>query len=67
MLQDNDTFEHKGRTFRVEFPYDDDAGAPWDREDGHGPVSDFITAWRKISRPAGPTCNPASPGLRGGR
>lgn len=41
MLQDNDTFEHKGRTFRVEFPYDDDAGAPWDREDGHGPVSGF--------------------------
>jgi hypothetical protein len=41
---DGDTFERHGRTFKVELPYDDDRDAPWDREDGHGPVSD----WRRV-------------------
>lgn len=38
---DGDTFERHGRTFKVALPYDDDRDAPWDREDGHGPVSDW--------------------------
>lgn len=40
MLFDNDRFEHNGRTFRVELPHET-ADPPWDREDGHGPVSDW--------------------------
>lgn len=40
-LYDGDTFEHAGRTFHVTFPYDNDATPPWEREDGHGPVSDW--------------------------
>lgn len=39
---DGDTFERHGREFRVEFPYDLSIDAPWEREDGHGPVS----GWR---------------------
>ena len=42
-LGDGDTFEHKGRTYRVEFPYDDSHGAPWEECDGHGVVSDWTT------------------------
>lgn len=42
-MYDGDTFEHGGRRFRVGFPRDDDHGAPWDEEDGHGPVSDWTT------------------------
>lgn len=42
-LWDGDEFERNGRTFRVEFPYDDCADAPWDREDGHGPVTDWTS------------------------
>lgn len=41
MLYDNDTFEHNGYQFRVEFPYDDSGDTPWEREDGHGPVSEW--------------------------
>jgi hypothetical protein len=41
MLYDNDTIEEAGATFRVTFPYDDSSDAPWEREDGHGPVSDW--------------------------
>lgn len=37
-LYDGSTFEHEGRTFRVQFEEDYDAGPPWEREDGHGPV-----------------------------
>lgn len=33
--------KHKGRTFTVEVERDEDHGAPWDEEDGHGPVSDW--------------------------
>ena len=54
MLYDDDTIEHEGLRFRVTFPYDDDATAPWDREDGHGPVSEcrdeasgIARAWRE--------------------
>lgn len=43
MLYDNDTFEHRGRTFRVEFPFDDSHAAPWKECDGHGEVSEWTT------------------------
>ena len=33
-----ETIERDGYTFRVEHEYDHDAGAPWEREEGHGPV-----------------------------
>lgn len=46
---DNDTFERNGRTFSVEFPYDDRGDAPWDREDGHGPV----TGWTSRAKAPG--------------
>jgi hypothetical protein len=39
MLYDGDTFERNGRTFKVEFPYDEmNHEAPWDASDGHGPI-----------------------------
>lgn len=37
-LYDGDTFEYKGRTFRVNYTYDEYADPPWDSECGHGPV-----------------------------
>lgn len=37
----NDTFEIDGVTFRARTEYDEYHGAPWDEEDGHGPVSDW--------------------------
>lgn len=43
MLYDGDTFEHRGLTFRVEFPHDEWHGAPWEECDGHGPVSDWTS------------------------
>lgn len=33
-----DIFVHKGVSFSLTTEPDDDADAPWDREDGHGPV-----------------------------
>lgn len=39
-----DTFEHRGRTFSAETPYDDSHGAPWEECDGHGPVSEWKRA-----------------------
>ena len=36
-----ETRESGSFSFRVEWFYDDDSDAPWDREDGHGPVSDW--------------------------
>lgn len=42
-LYDGDTFEHGGYSFRVMFPADEDHGAPWDNEDGHGVISDWTT------------------------
>lgn len=43
MLYDGDIFEHNGNRFKVTFPPDWDRWAPWDEEDGHGPVSDWTT------------------------
>ncbi|MDR5879002.1 hypothetical protein [Caballeronia sp. LZ032] len=47
-LYDGDTFTRTGpdgveRTFRVNFEHDTDADAPWERNDGHGVVSDWTT------------------------
>lgn len=36
-----ETIERNGLTFRVEIEPDDYNPAPWDEEDGHGPVSDW--------------------------
>ena len=41
MLYDNDIIEHDGSRFRVTFPYDDIDDAPWERDDGHGDISDW--------------------------
>lgn len=43
MLDNGDTFTHDGLTFRLQIIPDHDHGAPWDEEDGHGPVSDWTT------------------------
>lgn len=42
-MYDSETFTHDGAQFRVTFPYDDSSEAPWEREEGHGPVSE----WRR--------------------
>ena len=39
----HDTITHNGAMFRVSLEPDTDHGAPWDEENGHGPVSD----WRR--------------------
>jgi len=36
-----ETREAHGRTWKVEWFYDEDTGAPWKEHDGHGPVSDW--------------------------
>ena len=36
-----ETRESGTMSFRIEWVYDHDSDAPWDREDGHGPVSDW--------------------------
>ena len=41
MRLDNETFEYKGRTFRLEVDRDEYMGPPWDEHDGHGPVSEW--------------------------
>lgn len=46
ILSDGDTFTHEGRTFVVHIEADDDGTAPWEREDGHGPV----TPWTSRSK-----------------
>lgn len=46
---DSFTFTHAGRTFTAALHYDSDTGAPWEREDGHGPVS----GWRVSDKRAG--------------
>lgn len=43
-----ETIEKNGSSYRVEYFYDDDATPPWDNEDGHGPVSDWV---RRDKRP----------------
>lgn len=40
-IYDGDTFTHEGLTFTFRMERDDDHGAPWEDEDGHGPVSDW--------------------------
>lgn len=47
-LSDRDTFEHGGYTFQVRIEADCDAGTPWERNDGHGPVSEWT---RRPKRP----------------
>ncbi len=42
-LYDGDTFEHKGYTFKVEFPHDSDMREPWKESSGHGNV----TGWER--------------------
>lgn len=46
MLYDGDTFEHAGCKFRFRTEHDDSHGAPWEEEDGHGPVSEY-KYWRE--------------------
>lgn len=41
------TITHKGRDFRVEYIVDDQHGAPWKENDGHGPVSEWTTRDKK--------------------
>lgn len=36
----DESFEHKGRTYRVAFPHDEGHEAPWEECEGHGIVSD---------------------------
>lgn len=38
-----ETRDHGAMSFRIEWVYDTHADAPWDREDGHGPVSDWTS------------------------
>lgn len=38
-----ETVEHNGHTITLEWHYDPDCEAPWEHEDGHGPVSDWTT------------------------
>jgi len=40
---DSFDFEHNGRSYTAEIHADEDHGAPWEEEDGHGPVSDWTT------------------------
>lgn len=39
--------EHDGFTITARVLHDDDASPPWEREDGHGPVSDWTTCDKK--------------------
>lgn len=43
-----DTFTFKRKTFNVSIEIDDYSGAPWQEEDGHGPVTDWT---RNAKRP----------------
>ena len=40
-------FEQNGTTYRVEFIFDSDTGAPWEEHDGHGIVSDWESRDKK--------------------
>lgn len=40
---DNDTFERGGHNFRVQLPFDEDMGAPWEKHDGHGIISEWTS------------------------
>lgn len=39
--------EQNGKTYRVEFIFDSDMGAPWEEHDGHGVVSDWESRDKK--------------------
>lgn len=53
-MYDNDTIEVDGKTFRVTIPYDDCGDKPWEREDGHGPVSEWRRAGYSGRSPKAP-------------
>lgn len=38
-----ETKEHRGHTITLKWCFDYDCEAPWEHEDGHGPVSDWTT------------------------
>lgn len=42
-IADGDTFAFEGFTFKARIQHDQDHGAPWREEDGHGPISDWTT------------------------
>jgi hypothetical protein len=42
-MDDGTIFEYEGNRFLLTLTQDTDHGAPWDNEDGHGPVSDWTT------------------------
>lgn len=42
-LYNGDTFTHEGLTFRFEVERDDHMRAPWEEDEGHGPVSKWTT------------------------
>lgn len=46
-LYDGEKFERNGRTYRVNFPYDDDGRVPWEDNDGHGIVTDWTKRDKK--------------------
>jgi len=37
------TEEYKGHTITLEWEHDQDTESPWEHEDGHGPVTDWVT------------------------
>lgn len=39
----SECFTYEGQSFRVTVEHDADHDAPWDNEDGHGPVSEWTT------------------------
>jgi hypothetical protein len=41
-LFDGDIFECGSRKFQFKTAFDDTSDAPWDREDGHGPVTNWV-------------------------
>lgn len=51
-LDDGDTFEHEGRSFKVTIKPDDSGETPWESSDGHGPVSDWRRHNPDTGRPA---------------
>lgn len=42
-------FEHECKQFRAFIKYDDDAGAPWEREDGHVDVTEWVSRDKRPS------------------
>lgn len=42
-MYDGEIFEHDGMHFKFETQWDDSGDTPWEREEGHGPVSDWTS------------------------